>query len=276
MDRPQVALVCPDDGLRLIAAAAFDDAPSEWDIALHRQPPNEADVVVGVGVDAGGDVVLDPADPGRVVEAVRSMLDARASRTIAVCGSSGGCGATTVALHLAAEGDEHTCVVDLGRGRSCASRLGIDPAELDDAPGPIPVPGGFRLWRGGAADPWEGAALHGFERVIVDVADQDLGRVVRHCDSVVIVMSPTLVSAKQAAPLVEVAGDTPTALVANRLGPGGETTRAELQRIVGRRISLELPCSRGVRDAEGDTRLLSSSWSPWLRRVARLSAALAR
>lgn len=259
--------------MRIVAAAAFDDAPREWDVTLHRDAPAEADVIVAVG-EVEGDVALDPADTQRVIADVGSVLDNRVTRTIAVCGASGGCGATSVALHLAARGDANSCVLDLDPRLSCAARLGIDPAELHDAPGPVPVPGGFRLWHA-AADRWNDGLTRGFERVIVDVPNHSLEQVIPHCDGLVLVMSPSLVSATRAASLLDVAGDTPTALVTNRLGPGGETTRAELQRIVGRRISLELPCSPGLRDAEGDARLLTSPWSAWLRRIARLSAAVA-
>ena len=277
MDRPQIALVCPDETLRVLAAAAFDDAPPEWEVSLHRQAPAEAEVMVGVGPDVAGDVILDPRDPRRVIHDVQSALSAARTRTIAVCGASGGCGATSVALHLAAHGDASTCLVDLADPRCCATRLGLDGADLDAAGGPVPVAGGFRLWGPRDIDTVsESVALSGFDRVIFDIGSRDLERVAPGCDSVVVVMSPTPVSAAHAARLLEVVGDTPSAVVTNRLGPGGETTRAELQRILGRRITLELPCSRGLRDAESDARLFSSAWSPWLLRIARLSAALAR
>jgi hypothetical protein len=64
-------------------------------------------------------------------------------------------------------------------------------------------------------------------------------------------------------------------LVSNRCGPGGETTRAELQAIIGRRVALELPCAPSLRDAEDDGRLLTSRLSPWVRRVDRLAGTLA-
>lgn len=279
MDRPRIALVCPDASLKMVAARAFDDAPSDWDVTLHDDVPADADLVVTVGesAKATGDLWLDPARPHDVVEEVRSLLDASTCRVVAVVGAAGGCGATSIALHLAAATTGSSCLVDLQARPSCARRLGIDPGELADAAAPVPVPGGSRLLaaRAPLAPARLDALRRDFERVVLDAPRDFIAEVRDHCDAVVLVMAPTLVAAASAAGLLVELGDTPVAVVTNRLGPGGETTRADLRRILGHRITLELPCSRGLRDAEDDCRLLTSAWSPWLYRIRRLSAALA-
>jgi hypothetical protein len=72
------------------------------------------------------------------------------------------------------------------------------------------------------------------------------------------------------------ASRSPWAVVTNKLGPGGETTRAELQELLGGRpIAIELPCCPALRDAEDDARLLASDRHRWRRAVKRLAAALA-
>lgn len=261
----------------MLAAQAFDNAPSSWEVSLHRTPPDDADVVVAVGEEAQGDVRLDVAEPQRAVADTLSFLDAGSSLAIGVVGASGGCGTTSVALHLASMAPGQTCVVDLHPRPSCALRLGIDPADMTEAGVPVPARGGFRLTWGGPSFTAEdlGALRAGFRCVVLDAPAERAEALSDMCDRVVVVMAPTVGSATHAAELVCGMDDVPVALVSNRTGPGGETTRGELERIVGRRISLELPCSPGLRDAEDDGALVTSSWSPWLRGIARLSAALA-
>ena len=278
MDRPHIAIVCSDDSLRLTAARAFDQAPALWDITLDREPSDSADVVVAVGDGMAGDVQMDLTDPQRVVEDVRIALASRTCRVALVVGASGGCGATSVALHLAAEGSGRTCLVDLHDEPSCARRLGLDPRDVDAAPAPVPVPGGFRLWWSGdqREDGWIDRLRRDYERVIVDAPAGLAADLAVHCDSVVVVMMPTIPSATGTLDLLGRLRDSAVAVVTNRVGPGGETTRAELQRILGCRVCLQLPCSPGLRDAEDDGRLLTSTLSPWRRGVARLSAAVER
>lgn len=260
----------------MAAAQAFDDAPSSWRVSLHRSRPDDADVSVAIGEGAQGDVRFDPVHPECVVDEVRSFLEAASPSVIGVVGASGGCGTTSVALHLASLGTEPTCVVDLQARPSCAVRLAIDPSDLSEAPGPVPASGGFRLTCGPRPfGPEQLAALRaGFSRIVLD-AGTDVTNVGDLCDRVVVVMAPTVTSATLAAELLGHLEDVPVALVSNRSGPGGEITRLELERVVGRRIALELPCSPALRDAEDDGALVTSSWSPWVRGLVRLHVALA-
>ncbi len=267
--------MCPADSARMAVARAFDLAPPEWEVTFEpASAAFEADAVVAVGLELDGAVPFDPAEPARVIEDLHRHLARRRTATIVVCGSSGGCGATTLALHLAAA-RRGSCVVDAARHGGVAFRLGLDPASLE-AEAPVPVAGGFGVVRLGERNP---RALlddlaQSFERVVVDTDRARLGDVIGDCDAGVLVIAPTVPSARAAAELLETYPDVRWALVANRTGPGGETTRAELQRLVARRLTIELPCSRAVRDAEGDGRVVSSAWSPWLRGVRRLSRAL--
>lgn len=267
-----VALVCPDDRLRMAAAAAFDRAPAEWDVRLHRTPPDDAAVVVSVGCLVEDAVRFDPASPDLVVDEVARRLATKYSTTVVVVAASGGCGASSVALHLAAEASRRTCLI--GRGEhDLAHRLGIEPEAARG--GPVPVPGDFRLIEVDDSDVAETVdELTGsFQAVILDGARRALASIAPRGPDCVLVLAPTVPSARSAAELLGRFPDLRWAIVTNRLGPGGETSSAQLQRILGRRICLELPCSRGLRDAEGECRLVSV-WSPWRHRVARLARAL--
>lgn len=242
---------------------------------MHTAAPPDADVVVGVGRDSAGDVLFDPTDPCDVVAEVASLLDSSGSRVVAVVGASGGCGATTLALHLAAVSSTRACVVDLHPQLSCAIRLGLSSDDMPDPPRPIPVPGGFDLvWSDPTCAERTAELRRRHHRLIIDAPGEVLPSLAACLDAIVLVVTPTVGSARSAAGLLGMVGDVDVAVVANRLGPGGETTRAELQRILGTRVTLELPCSPGLRDSEDDSRLLTSPWSLWLRRVTRLARAL--
>ena len=268
----RVAIVCPDDSLRMLAAQAFDEAPTEWDVSLHRSPPPAAEVMVAAGCDLAGAVPFDPARPGLVVEAIKGRLTAARHRLICVVGASGGCGTTSVALHLAAEAAGKACLV-VGDPRAVAYRLGLDGASL--SPSPIPVPGGFKVVVPVEPEPVAAVAAlaESFDATLVDVGRTGPAGLIQGSDACALVLQPTLPSARAAADLLEAYPDQAWAVVTNRVGPGGETSRAELQRILGRRICVELPCSRGLRDAEGESRLLTS-WSLWRHRLGQLATAL--
>jgi hypothetical protein len=90
----------------------------------------------------------------------------------------------------------------------------------------------------------------------------------------VVVMSPTPTSARRTKDFLDARSGSSWAIVANRLGPGGETTRTELERMLARRIALELPCTPALRDAEDEGRLLRSSWTRYARAVTKLARAL--
>lgn len=273
MTQVQVAIVCPDDSLRMAAAQAFDEAPPEWDVSLHRTPPAGAEVLVSAGCALPDALPFDPARPSAILEAIKGRLVEGRHRVIAVVGASGGCGATSVALHLAAEASGKTCLFVPGDPRGVAYRLGLEPDSL--GPDAVPVPGGFKLAGPVGAEPTRAvtALAEAFDATIVDADRSGLAGLAERSDACVLVLHPTPPSARAAADLLEAYPEQAWALVTNRIGPGGETHRAELQRLLGRRICMELPCSRGVRDAESESRLVTS-WSPWRQRVRRLATAL--
>src|SRR5665809_135008 len=92
--------------------------------------------------------------------------------------------------------------------------------------------------------------------------------------AVVPVMGRSVPCAPWARAFIEEWPDLDCAVVINRLGRGGETTRAQLADLVGRPISLELPCSPALRDAEDDGRLVSLKWTRYGRAITRLADAL--
>jgi hypothetical protein len=145
----------------------------------------------------------------------------------------------------------------------------------------LPVPGGFRVMLAPRVpvdvdtEALVSGARRTFDSVVVDASDQ-CGGTLRHCDAGVLVMAPSAPGARRARTVLDLAPDIPWAVVVNVTGPGGETMRAEMQDIIGRRISTELPCTPALRDAEGDGGLLEGGWSRWQRRVARLARALQR
>lgn len=276
----RVAIVCPPEELHMAVARAFDAAPADWDVSLHAEPVDDADVVVAVGCEIPGAVSMDPSCPEQVIADIAARLSR--DSLIVVVGASGGCGATSVLLHLAAASARHerTGVVDLGSRPDALSRLGLDPEQLspDAEPLLVPVSGGFRLVYCGTG-PVETAAALGAARtyaarVFVDLPPAVLDGWVRPVDRALLVMTPTGPSARKAAGLMEERPDLPWVPITNRVGPGSETTRIDIERILGRRLALELPCSPGLRDAEDDLKLLTSPLSPWRMRIQRLSDAL--
>lgn len=273
MTQIRVALVCPDDSLRMAAAQAFDSAPAEWDVSLHRTVPEATDVVVSVGCELPGALAFDLANPSDIVTDVQRRVTASDRRLITVVGASGGCGATTISLHLAAEAARRRSLLATRSPWVLSDRLGVE--GHDEVATPVPVPGGFKAVGVVGTDPTSLLAglIGDFERVVVDGDPAALAGIVAVSDACVMVIAPTLPSAHAASRLLESLPEARWAVVANRVGPGGETTRAELQRILGRRIGLELPCSRALRDAEGERRL-TASWSLWWRRLHGLADAL--
>ena len=119
------------------------------------------------------------------------------------------------------------------------------------------------------------ATVKDFERVVIDCPDLGVaGGALGDVDAGVLVVPPTMPGVRRAAAVLERHDAVRWAVVLNRMGPGGETTRAELHRVLGRRTALELPCSPSLRDAEDDARLVTSSWTRYVRRVDRLLHAL--
>lgn len=291
----KVAVVCRDPSLRLQAVSAFDRAPLSWKIELHEHPPEGADVVVlGPDVaDEGPGILFDPERPELVVAQVSDAHRSRSSGSVVVVTApSGGTGATTLALHLAQamSGGGGTCYVELAPG--AADRLDMPSdaltwgqagsCEEDLRLAALPVAGGFRALfapqeeiDGGRVLETLDRAVGAFDRVVVDAAPKGLlVPLLERAYAALMVIAPTRPCARRTRVLLENLPDVPWAIVSNRTGPGGETTRAGLERILGRRIALELPCTPALRDCEDDGRLLSTQWSRYTRAVARLARAL--
>lgn len=291
-----VAVVSKDPQVRLAAASAFDEAPPSWSVGLHESPPEDAHVVV-FGADmrehAGEFIVFEPHDGKDVVEEVRRSVTAARARVFAITGAGRGVGVTSLALHLAAAAArEHpTCFVDLDLEWGAAGRLGIEEGHLtwsdagdDDSfrLAALPVAGGFRALLAPADTEDVGHANvralvrragASFDRVFVDCASL-LDPVLLECDAAILVVPATPTGALRAKNVIAKHPSVRWAPVLNRLGPGGETTRAELHRILGRRATIELPISPGLRDAEDEGDFLTSSWSRYVRAVNRLRRAL--
>lgn len=291
----KVAVVCRDPTLRLQAARAFDHVPPTWEVELSDRRPKDADVVV-LGSDVTGDetdIVFDPERPELVVEQISAALRRRSPhRVIVVTAPCGGTGATTVALHLAQRMADSapTCYLELAAGG--ADRLDMPTDALtwtqagssaeDLRVAALPIAGGFRALLAPRDEIDASHALEvvdraaaSFELIVVDaVPKQLLTPVLDRAHAGLMVISPTRPCARRTRMLLDELPDVPWAIVSNRTGPGGETTRGGLERILGRRIALELPCTPALRDCEDDGRLLSTHWSAYVRSLARLARAL--
>ncbi|HVM34939.1 MAG TPA: hypothetical protein VM784_06305 [Actinomycetota bacterium] len=274
MSRLRVAIVTRDPAVRTAAAKAFDAAPAAWSVRLCDRLPEGADVVVA-GPDVSHEVsgvAFDPADPGRIVD---DVARARPSVVAAsVTGACGGAGATSIALHLAAT--LGACLVDLSEDAAAARRLGIDEvrmfAEGDDARGAsVPVAPGFRLLSAPGAPHAVAAAVEEFDRVVVDCAAAPLPDAVRPW---ILVVPPSLPAARRARALMDAERDRSCAIVMNRTGSGGTSTRFALEAILGQRAALWLPPTPSLRDAEDAGRLLTAGWTRWWRGIRRVALAL--
>lgn len=285
----RIAVVSNDPDVRLAAASAFDHAPASWVVSLHTSVPNEADVVV-LGPDAGGDGILfDPAYPRRAIDEIRSQISAREGAVIVVSSASGGVGSTSIALHLAAAITPAARVGFIELAPGAGPRLGLTPgkhltwADLDESKESIarcflPVAPGFRALfapeDGGDPGVILKRARKAFDLLVVDAPARCASVVMSEADAAVLVMGPSLPQVHRVRAFIDDWPDLDCAVVVNRLGRGGETTRAQLADHVGRPISLEVPCCPALRDAEDDGRLLSLTWTRYGRAVARLADAL--
>jgi hypothetical protein len=293
MTAVHVAVVCRDPDTRLAAAAAFDGAPASWRVELCAEAPPRAQVIV-LGPDATGEGIrFDPQRPEALVPAVEEALGRTGARVIAVTSPSGGTGTTSVALHLAQSlaARRDTCLLELHRRAGLRARLGLEEsartwASLEDSPSSLmrsalPVPAGFRVLLAPddprtqpPGDLLERAA-GAFEVLLVEAfPPATLEAALTVADAAVLVMAPTVVGAERSRRLLGAHPETSWAVVTNRLGPGGETTRAALEHILGRPLALELPCAPALRDAEDEGRLLSSPLYRWRRSIDRLARAL--
>jgi len=274
------------------AARAFDAAPVSWHVTMHEEAPDEADVTVATPeVDCPGAFAFDPSRPEDVLTAVAEATFVQ-GRAIVVTSPARGAGVTSVALHLAALAARRssTCFVDLDTTWTASDRLGLpgdsrtwldagDSRGLEQSA--LPVAPGFRVLlapRGrGAADRHRVSALaaESFERVIVDAPPGGYLRpVLEDAACCVLVVPPTIPSARRAHEFLESHRGLKWAVVVNRLGPGGEVTRSGLQRVIGCRIAVELPCCPSLRDREDAGALLTTAWSRWARGLHRLYRAL--
>jgi MinD-like ATPase involved in chromosome partitioning or flagellar assembly len=287
----RVAIVSRDPVLRLEAARAFDAAPPAWIVSLHTRSPSDADVVVATpDVDVPGAIPFDPSHPEGVLGAVSARTEIERAHIVVVTSPSGGTGATSVALHLAAAAAarHRTCFIDLDLRWGVMDRLGL-PDDVrtweagvhssdDVVRAAIPVQGGFRallVHENGHGAAAIDAARSEFERVFVDAPVEVLSAdVLERASAGVLVLSPTVPSACRARRMLDALTTVEWAVVTNRLGPGGEMTRSGLERILERSVALELPCVPALRDAEDDARLVTSSFSRWLRAIDRLFKAL--
>lgn len=274
-----------DPAVRLAGAKALEGAPDEWLVELADVAPADADVVVcGPDVPECGGIAFDPARPDALLGSIGAT--ARAAPVLAVVAASGGCGVTTIALHLARA--YRSCIVECGARAGVAERLALDRRELrtwepESPRGPgldlaaLPMAEGYRAYFAPCDDPpgldgVVGAAAERFDPVVLDVPhgrDLDV-----ESDAIVLVMPATVPGAIRArGVLARLPAGPPRAVVANRIGPGGETTRRQLQRVLGEGLALELPTCAVLRDAEDDGALLPARHR-WARRLARLGTRL--
>jgi Flp pilus assembly CpaE family ATPase len=285
----RIAVVSNDPDVRLDAARAFDEAPASWSVSLHTSIPKGVDVVV-LGPDAEGEgIPFDPAFPQRVIEQIESQAGAGEGAVIVVTSASGGVGTTSLALHLAAALAPAVRVGFVELAPGAALRLGLVPgehltwADLDESSESVarcflPVAAGFRalLAPEGGGDP--GLVLKrsrpNYDLLVVDAPARISSVALREADAGVLVMGPSVSQAHWTRSFIEEWPDLDCAVVINRLGRGGETTRAQLADLVGRPISLELPCAPAMRDAEDDGRLISLKWTRYGRAISRLADAL--
>lgn len=275
-----------DDDVRLQLARAFDRAPASWVVSLHETPPDDADVTVaGPDVAIAGSIVFDPAHPERLVPDIQNVATRSSEgKRIFVMGATGGSGATSLALHLAAAAGG--CLVetrpgdirrrlDMGSARSWS---GDQQASIElDA---LPVAPGFRALLAPRAPSTEDVATavarasSAFSVLFVDSGPDVAMRLATPGDLCVLVLCPTRPAAERAREILDGGDAFRWAVVTNRVGPGSVLTRRRLEQILDRRISIELPCSPGLRDAEDEGRLLTSPLSRWSWNVKRLCRAL--
>ncbi|HWC15322.1 MAG TPA: hypothetical protein VG929_12135 [Actinomycetota bacterium] len=273
-----VAIVSTDETARMALVRSLEKGPSDWVLSLHREPPTGGDVIVcSPEVACAGALVVDPIEPGDVVARVERLTRPR-PRVVAVTSAEGGAGVTTIALHLAgalAGGGCPTAFVDLDPARAAHERLGIEAVPAPEGPRPVPVPSGFRFVAGVHPAGLHDALPEDTAWVVLDVPLAAFSDVARRVDAAILLIRPTPRAAQRARAVVDAYREIAWCPVVNRLGRGGQTTAAQLDRILGGRV-FELPPCPALRDVEEEHRLLSPGWSRWSRRVRRLADALAR
>jgi hypothetical protein len=173
-----------------------------------------------------------------------------------------------------------SCFVEASAAAGAAERLGFDRARLrtwsaseDARRGALPVEGGFRAAFAPYSSIIDAPALdafrEAFDRVVIDSPPIDL---LPSADVVAVVVVAGVVSAARRAVSLT---DRADAIVLNRVGGGGETTRAGFEAVLGARVALELPQCPALRDSDDDGRLLRAG-SRWSRKVERLALSIER
>lgn len=267
---------------REAVAAAFDAAPPNWRIALCDEAPPEADLVVSTSQPA--DVVIAPGGYEDVVPRIAGFLTRPAEGSvISVLGATGGCGATTLALHLTQALARRGPAVYLESdpfSRTAAFRLGMndnardwssagDDNALETAALPVE---GIRV----LLAPPAGTVPAG----LPDRAAAACGTVV--CDRAlspsasagILVTPPTPAGARRTAAMTPDLPDIPWAVVVNHTAPGDGLPEAAFAEITGVAPTVSLPFTPLLRNAELRCRLLRAPWTRYHRRVARLADAL--
>lgn len=271
----RVSLVAGDLDRRLAMVRALDHAPRDWIVALDARPPDDVDVVVTDDtIDIPGAVRFDPATD--IIDRIAARARTKQG-IIVVTSASGGTGVTSVALHLAvafAAIGRATGIVDAAPDQGIRQRLGMPPIDDEQDGRVVPVPGGFRVFEGGRALE---RAEEMCRRVVVDAPAGTFTELRADAEErVILIVSPSPQGARRARALAERWPDRRWHPIVNRLGRGGETTIAQLSRILDRPVLAELPCCPALRDAEDDDRLLTRPWTRWSRAIGRLAAGIDR
>ena len=253
---------------------------------MNESEAPDADVVIR-GTDLPGPgLTFDAARGDRLVADIETALRARGrGRAILVAGACGGCGTTTIALHVAAALANRTCCVLEAHPRcGLRQRLHLPDDALDRSSGDrlsdLPVAPRFRVSLAPRSESVEdrGVAierlLSTYEVVIVDAGAQPSDVLSAAGDVAVLTMPATAPGMLRARAWLEERADLSCATVVNRLGPGSDLTNADLRKLLQRRVSLELPCTAALRDVEDKGVLLSDR--RWNRRIDQLARALVR
>lgn len=293
MSRIHVAIVSRSPDTRAAAVAAFDGAPEHWEVTVHEEIVAADHTVCGPEDAIEGAVVFDPHRPADVLREIERRIPGTASRFFTVSGVGGGSGATTLALHLAAAFGRSCAYLDLDLEWGAAARFGLDRTAIktwadvgsstDDVKrAALPVAPGFRALfapRPGPDLPDPRFVLERcraiFDPVVVDTGS-GAGRIGDDVSACIWVIPATSTGVAKARERIDSFPGQRAALVLSRTGAGGGITKARAADELGRPISLDLPGTPALRDAEDEQRLLVGPWTRYARRVAALARALER
>jgi hypothetical protein len=154
---------------------------------------------------------------------------------------------------------------------------GDDPKSLRLAA--IPVEGGFRTLLAPASEGSPAGLIERarelFQHLVVDLPwrEPDHGAIAS-ATAALLLVPPTPTGLTRARGVLE-RTTARWAVVLCRTGHGGEMGRAEVEDALDRKVTIELPCTPVLRDAEEQGRLLRGPWTRYNRRIARLAAGLA-